>query len=89
MEEHEASEKWAEREDIPVPRLNDRPFEAAESAMKLLKTDRVNDAIEEVREQAYEATQRGDEERMQVLQQKMMSLQELRKAIERGEFLED
>jgi len=89
MEEHEASEKWAEREDIPVPTLNDRPFKAAESAMKLLKMDRVNEAIEQVREQSYQATQAGDEEQMQQLQQKMMSLQELRKSIERGEFLDD
>jgi len=89
MEEHEASEKWAEREDIPVPTLNDRPFEAAESAMKLLKMDRVDEAIEQVREQSYEATQAGDEDRMQELQQKMMSLQELRKHIERGAFLDD
>ncbi|MEF8797548.1 MAG: DNA primase [Salinivenus sp.] len=89
MEEHEASTNWAEREDIPVPELNDRPYEAAESAMKLLKMDRVNGAIEQIRERAYEATQDGDEERMQRLQQKMMSLQELRKQIERGAFLED
>jgi DNA primase len=89
MEEHEASEKWAEREDIPVPKLNDRPYAAAESAMKLLKMDRVNEAIEQVREQSYQATQAGDEERMQRLQQKMMSLQELRKSIERGDFLGD
>ena len=89
MEEHEASTNWAEREDIPVPELNDRPYEAAESAMKLLKMDRVNGAIEQIRERAYEATQDGDEARMQRLQQKMMSLQELRKQIERGAFLED
>ena len=89
MEEHEASTNWAEREDIPVPELNNRPYEAAESAMKLLKMDRVNGAIEQIRERAYEATQDGDEERMQRLQQKMMSLQELRKQIERGAFLED
>ena len=89
MEEHEASTNWAEREDIPVPELNDRPYEAAESAMKLLKMDRVNGAIEQIRERAYQATQDGDEERMQRLQQKMMSLQELRKQIERGAFLED
>jgi DNA primase len=89
MEEHEASTNWAEREDIPVPKLNDRPYEAAESAMKLLKMDRVNAAIEQVRERAYAATQAGDEERMQQLQQKMMSLQELRKHIERGAFLDE
>jgi hypothetical protein len=57
--------------------------------MKLLKLDRVNAAIDAVREQAYRATQAGDEERMQTLQQKMMSLQELRKHIQRGDFLED
>jgi DNA primase len=89
MEEHEASAKWAEREDIPVPKLNDRPYEAAESAMKLLKLDRVDEAIDDVRADAYRATQAGDEDRMQRLQQRMMSLQELRKQIERGDFLED
>jgi len=89
IDEHEASENWAEQDDISVPRPNDKPYEAAESAMKLLKLDRVNEAIDEVREQAYVATQDGEEERMQRLQQKMMSLQELRKHIQRGDFLED
>ncbi len=89
MEKHEASENWAEREDIPVPTLNDKPYAAAASAMKLLKMDRVNEAIEQVRERAYQASQAGDTERMQTLQQKMMSLQELRKQIQRGDFLED
>ena len=89
MDQHEASEKWAEREDIPVPKINDRPYEAAESAMKFLKMDRVNEAIDQVREQAYEASRDGDEERMQQLQQKMMSLQQLRRHIEKGDFLDD
>jgi DNA primase len=89
MEEHEASENWAQHEDIPVPKLNDRPYAAAESAMKLLKLDRVNEAIEQVRERAYAATRAEDDDRMQELQQKMMSLQELRKRIKRGAFLED
>jgi DNA primase len=89
IDEHEASENWAQQDDISVPRPNDKPYEAAESAMKLLKLDRVNEAIDEVREQAYAATQNGAEERMQRLQQKMMSLQELRKHIQRGDFLDD
>jgi DNA primase len=42
-----------------------------------------------VRADAYRATQAGDEDRMQRLQQRMMSLQELRKQIERGDFLAD
>jgi DNA primase len=89
VEEHEASENWAEREDIPVPKLNDRPYAAAESAMKLLKLDRVEAAIAEVRDRAYEASQAGNEEKVQRLQQKMMSLQELRKHVQRGAFLEE
>jgi DNA primase len=89
MNEHEASEHWATKEDIPVPSLNDRPYEAAESAMKFLKLDRVNEALEAVRERMYQATQQGDDERVQRLQQKVMSLQELRKSVKRGDFLDD
>jgi DNA primase len=89
VEEHEASKNWAEREDIPVPKLNDQPYAAAESAMKLLKLDRVEAAIAEVRDRAYEASQNGNEEKVQRLQQKMMSLQDLRKHVQRGAFLED
>lgn len=89
MDEHEASEHWAQKEDISVPHLNDRPYEAARSAMKFLKMDRVDEAIEAVRERMYQASQQGADEEVQRLQQKMMSLQELRKGIKRGEFLED
>jgi len=89
MNEHEASKHWATKEDIPVPSLNDRPYEAAESAMKYLKLDRVDEALGAVRERMYQATQQGDDERVQRLQQKVMSLQELRKTIKRGEFFDD
>jgi DNA primase len=89
MEEHEASENWAKREDIPVPTFNGQPYKSADSAMKFLKLDRVNEAIEHVREQSYQANQAGDTERMQRLQQKMMSLQELRKEVQQGDFLDD
>ena len=89
MNEHEASEHWAQKEDIAVPHLNDRPYEAAESAMKFLKLDRVNEAIEAIRERMYQATQQGADDRVQGLQQKVMSLQELRKSVKRGDFLDD
>ena len=89
MDEHEASEHWAEKEDISVPHLNERPYEAAESAMKFLKLDRVNEALQEVRERMYGATQNGHDDQVQGLQQKVMSLQELRKSIKRGDFLDD
>lgn len=89
MDEFEASENWAQKEDIAVPRPNDRPYDAAESAMKLLKLDRVNEAIDDIRERMYVATQDGNDEKVQRLQQKMMSLQELRKHIQQGAFLEE
>lgn len=88
MDEHEASENWARKKNVAVPRLNDRPYEAAESAMKFLKLDRVNEAIDAVREEMFTATQQGNDDQVETLQQKMMSLQELRKAIHRGEFLD-
>ena len=89
MNEHEASAHWAEKEDISVPHLNDRPYEAAESAMKFLKLDRVNEAIEAVRERMYQATQQGGDDRVQRLQQKVMSLQELQKSVKQGDFLDE
>jgi len=89
MDEHEASEHWAEREDIRVPRPNDRPYEAAESAMKLLKLDRVDEAIEQVRERHFAAQKKGAEERVEELMQKNISLQSLRKKIRRGAFLDE
>jgi DNA primase len=89
MEEHEASEGWAQKEDIDVPHLNQRPYEAAESAMKFLKLDRVNEALEAVREQMYQTTQQKQNDAVEGLQQKVMSLQKLRKRIKRGEFLDD
>jgi DNA primase len=88
MDKHEVSENWVRKQDVSVPSLNDRPYEAAESAMKFLKLDRVNEAIEEVREQMYSATQDGDEDQVERLQQKMMSLQELRKQVRQGAFIE-
>ena len=72
-----------------VPHLNDRPYEAAESAMKFLKLDRVNEAIEAVRERMYQATQQGGDDRVQRLQQKVMSLQELQKSVKQGDFLDE
>jgi DNA primase len=89
MNEHEASEHWAQENDIAVPSLNDRPYEAAESAMKYLKLDRVDEALEAVRERMYQATQQGHNDQVPRLQQKVMSLQQLRKSIKQGDFLSE
>ena len=88
MDKHQPSEHWAQRQRIPVPRLNDRPYEAAASAMTLLKLDRVEEAIDEHRQKIYRATQSGGEEKVRTLQNQLMSLHDLRKRIQRREFLE-
>lgn len=84
---HAPSENWERKQRIIVPRLDEDPYEAAISAMTLLKLDRVNDAIERQREEIYEAVRDGEE--IQPLQTQMMALHELRRRIERREFLED
>ena len=89
MDEHEASAHWSEENDIAVPALNNRPYEAADSAMKYLKLDRVDEALDQVREKMYQATQRGKDEAVPGLQKQVMSLQKLRKRIEHGAFLDE
>ena len=88
MDEHEASAHWSEENDIAVPALNTRPYKAANSAMKYLKLDRVDEALDRVRENMYRATQRGEDDAVPRLQKQVMSLQELRKRIEQGAFLD-
>ncbi len=87
MNKYEPSKHWGQRE-ITVPRLNDKPYEAAAKAMTLLKLDRVDEAIKAQSQKIYRASQEGDDETLRTLQNQMMSLHDLRKRIERREFLE-
>ena len=84
--QYEPSENWERKQKITVPKLDGDPYEAAVSAMMLLKLDRINDAIEKQREEIYEASRTGED--LQPLQTQMMALHELRQRIERKEFLE-
>mgnify|MGYP006276245971 FL=1 len=88
VDEHQLSENWARNSNIAVPRLNNDPFEAAASAMTLLKLDRVNETIQEHKRRMRRADQEGNDDKMRTLQQKMMSLYELRKHIENREYLD-
>jgi DNA primase len=88
VDEHQLSENWARNSNISVPRLNNDPFEAAASAMTLLKLDRVNETIQEHKRRMRRADQEGNDDKMRALQQKMMSLYELRKHIENREYLD-
>lgn len=85
IDRYEPSENWQKKRNIPVPRMNEDPYEAATSAMVLLKLDRVNDAIEKQQELIFNASKQGDNLRQ--LQEEMMSLLRLRSSIERREFL--
>lgn len=84
---HEPSENWERKQNISVPKLDRDPYEAAASAMMLLKLDRVKEAIEKQREEIYRASRAGGE--MRQLQAQMMALHDLRRRIERKEFLDE
>lgn len=85
VDRHVPSENYA-RKGINVPKFNDEPFEAAASAMTLLKLDRVNEAIALVNRRTYAAEQAGED--LTPLQEQMQQLQRLRGQIERREFFD-
>jgi DNA primase len=85
VDRHAPSDHY-ERKGIRVPEMNAEPFEAAASAMTLLKLDRVNEAIELVSRRTYAAEQAGED--LTALQQRMQELQRLKMQIERREFFE-
>jgi len=87
VELHEPSENWERKQKITVPKLDGDPYQAAVSAMMLLKLDRVKAAIDKHKEEMYRASRSGGE--LQPLQQQMMALHELRRRIERKEFLQE
>lgn len=80
------SENWMRRQNIPVPRLTDDPEASAASAMTLLKLERVNEAIEEAKETLFQID--GDDETLRAAQERLIELQQLRRSIERREFLD-
>ena len=85
MDEHEPSAHWA-RSDVRVPRMNQEPRKAAESAMRLLRLDRLNAAIHEARQDMYRAhNTEGDDERQAL--EYLNTLQKERQKVQRGEFL--
>ena len=86
MERHALSENWQRRIGITVPGLDAQPYEAAVSAMRLLKLDRVEEAIEAVKRQVFVAEQQGED--VTALLQQQDGLNALKRQIEQGAFLE-
>ena len=87
VDEHSPSKNWEHRRDIRVPRLNEHPYEAAGSAMMLLKLDRVDEALRDVRAAIRRADQSGDD--LTDLQTRLMKLNKLRTYIRKRDFLND
>lgn len=85
VDRYEPSENWRKK-NIEVPRFNEDPQAAAISAMTLLKLDRVNEAIEGLKQQLFQAS--GDPDKLRAIQKKIMHYQAIRKQVERHEFLQ-
>ena len=79
------SKNWSRKLKIDVPRLNENEHVSAASAMTLLKLHRVQQEIERIREATYQAQESGADPTE--LQRQGMVLQNLRKQIERQEFI--
>jgi DNA primase len=81
----EASKNWEKKQNIRVPLLDEDSHESASSAMTLLKLDRVDDAIARTRERIYTRAEEGGNVR--AVQEELMNLVNVRRAIESREFL--
>jgi len=85
MDLYEPSENWELRQNIPVPRLNEDAYEAAASAMVILKRIRVDAAIHREQAALYQVQQRGED--IRPVQERMMALHQMRKQIDQRAFL--
>ena len=86
VERHSLSENWQDKVGVAVPERDSEPFAAATSAMRLLKLDRVQEAID-VAKRTMQAREREGASILD-LQTEVNSLNTLRRQIERGEFMD-
>ena len=85
-ERHGLSENWEGKVGVAPKGRDDDPFASATSSMRLLKLDRVQEAIEAAMRE-MQARERAGED-ISGLQADVNALNELRRQIERDEFLE-
>jgi DNA primase len=85
-ERHVVSRRGASKRGVEPESRDARPFEAATSAMRFLKLDRLDEALADVRRQIYAAEQGGSD--ATELYRRVTALTELRSQVERGTFLE-
>ena len=80
MRRYEPSKNWKKKQNIMIPVYNEDPYEAAFSAMKQLKKRRIDQTLDELRKQVFNAEKRG--ENVTQLQQEIIVLQQYLKEIE-------
>ena len=85
VDRYEPSENWEKKQNISVPRFNEIPFEAAASAMTLLKLIRVDEAIDINLQKQYKVDYSS--ETFRSLQKESVALLHLKQRIQRREFL--
>jgi DNA primase len=83
---YSVSERGASRRGVPAERRDARPRAAAGSAMRLLKLDRIEEALAEVQREIYLAEQSGTD--ASDLYHRVTALTDLRGRVERGSFVE-
>ncbi len=86
VQRHSLSDNWTSKVGVTLPNRDGEPFATATSAMQLLKLDRVQEAIETAMRE-MQARDRS-EESVTELQAQVNGLNDLRRQIERGEFME-
>ena len=85
MLRHEPSENWKRKQNITIPRFNQDPHVAANSAMKQLKRRRVEEALKDLKSRIFQAQRRGED--LTPLLQERMALLQFQKQIEDPEFM--
>lgn len=83
---YQPSENWERLANIAVPRLNEDPYESAASAMTLLKLDRVDESIRRSKHRHDLKVAAGEDVRPEL--EELMALRQLRRQIERREYLD-
>ncbi|MEM6327251.1 MAG: DNA primase [Bacteroidota bacterium] len=83
-EQHTASENWEKKMGMEVPGRDADPFRTADSAMRLLKLARVDEAIEQAKRRVLHAEREGTDP--STAQQEVIAFATLRQRIDRGEL---
>ncbi|MEM1056093.1 MAG: DNA primase [Bacteroidota bacterium] len=83
-EKHTASENWEKKMGMEIPGRDADPFRTADSAMRLLKLARVDEAIEVAKRRVLQAEREGVDS--STAQQEVVAFATLRQRIDRGEL---